>query len=105
MQEHGKFLYMDGSGEICHTEAPARAEDPAEALANTRQDLDRLIDAIADSGMDPLTQLLGFFTTEDPTYLPEGVNARNLAYRVGRDKLLSAVLAAYLNARDGEADQ
>lgn len=100
MQDNGKFLYLDGSGNICHPTAPPCSEDSVTTASEMQEALDQLIEAIRENGMDPLTQLLGYFSTEDPTYLPEGINARNLAHRLGRDKLLSAVLTAYLERRD-----
>ena len=57
-----------------------------------------LICAMKACGQDPVTQLTGYLITEDPTYLPEGTNARALARRVGRDKLLATLIELYLNS-------
>ncbi len=98
MQEKGKFLYLDGTDQICHDTAPSASVESPIATVAARDALDALIYAISSAGMNPVVQLLGYFTTEDPTYLPEGVNARNLAHRVGRDKLLRAMLEGYMES-------
>ncbi len=95
VQEKGKFLYLDGTECICHEAAPTPPVEPVTA-ASARAALDELIYAISETGMNPVVQLLGYFTTEDPTYLPEGINTRNLAHRIGRDKLLKAMLEGYM---------
>ena len=84
-----KFLYLDPAGE------PA-AKAPEAELSNEAA-LSELIDAIRHSGQDPVTQLSGYLITEDPTYLPEGTNARAIARRVGRDKLLATLIELYLS--------
>ena len=72
----------------------ASTEDHAVCAADT---LSALIHIIRESGMDPITQLAGYLTTDDPTYLPDNGHARLLADRVGRDKLLEALIEAYLH--------
>lgn len=98
MQDKGKFLYLNGTDCICHDKAPAPPAESTVTAAAARDALEALIYAISAAGMNPVVQLLGYFTTEDPTYLPEGVNARNLAHRVGRDKLLRAMVEGYMDS-------
>ena len=59
-----------------------------------------LVHIIRLSGMDPVTQLAGYLTTDDPTYLPDTDHARLLADRVGRDKLLETLIELYLQGSD-----
>lgn len=98
MQEKAKFLYLDGTDSICHSTAPDTPARSSLDAATARDALDELIYAISAAGMNPVVQLLGYFTTEDPTYLPEGTNSRHLAHRVGRDKLLKAMLEGYMES-------
>ena len=58
--------------------------------------LDALVRIIRLCGMDPVTQLAGYLTTDDPTYLPDTDHARLLADRIGRDKLLEILIERYL---------
>ena len=47
-------------------------------------------------GYNPVNQLVGYILSEDPTYITNYNNARNLICRVDRDDLLSEMLLAYL---------
>ena len=78
---------------------PAVGEAGAACAAETLADLVQLI---RDSGMDPVPQLAGYLTTEDPTYLPDTGHARLLADRIGRDKLLEVLIETYLTASHDE---
>ena len=65
--------------------------DPAETLA----ELTKLIQAV---GQNPITQLAGYLIADDPTFLPEAGQARALARRIGRDKLLETLIKLYLTS-------
>ena len=67
-----------------------------EAEVDSRQALDELFRIMWEEGMDPVVQLAGYLVTEDPTYLPAQHHARGLARRVGRDKLLRALIEQYI---------
>lgn len=78
---------------------PAAEEGAAICAAETLATLVQLIRAC---GMDPVTQLAGYLTTEDPTYLPDTGHARLLADRIGRDKLLEVLIETYLTVSRDE---
>lgn len=65
--------------------------DPIETLAE-------LTKLIRSCGQNPITQLAGYLTTDDPTFLPESGQARALARRIGRDKLLETLIKLYLTS-------
>lgn len=97
MKDSGKFLFLDTADANPHThtaETPAVAD--ATACACCEDSLSELIAIIRDCGQDPVTQLSGYLITEDPTYLPEGSDARAIARRVGRDKLLTTLIELYI---------
>ena len=52
--------------------------------------------ALQTRGHDPINQLVGYLTTEDPTYITNYGNARKLITQVERDELLRELLRAYL---------
>ena len=58
--------------------------------------LSSVYQALQEKGYNPINQLVGYIITEDPTYLPEGTNARAIARRVGRDKLLTTLIDLYV---------
>jgi uncharacterized protein (UPF0297 family) len=64
---------------------------PAETLAE-------LTGLIRANGQDPVTQLAGYLIADDPTFLPESGQARALARRIGRDKLLEILIELYLTS-------
>lgn len=102
MSESGKILYFD----MPRVSPDAPAPDAAEPALDPQDALMGLVESVEDCGQDPATQLFGYLITEDPTYLPDEGQARTLARRVGRDKLLRALIDAYLaerHANDGEA--
>lgn len=47
-------------------------------------------------GYNPINQLVGYILTEDPTYITNYNNARNLICRLDRDELLQELVKSYL---------
>jgi uncharacterized protein (UPF0297 family) len=97
MKDSGKFLFLDPAGANPPQQTavtPATEENaPCPCCENS---LTELIAIIRESGQDPVTQLSGYLITEDPIYLPEGTEARAIARRVGRDKLLETLIDLYI---------
>ena len=87
MSDTNKFLYLDPAETTPATSGQEDAPCPC-----CEDSLTELIAIIRACGQDPATQLSGYLITEDPTYLPEGTNAR----RVGRDKLLTTLIDLYV---------
>ena len=55
--------------------------------------------AVIDSvikGYNPISQLVGYILSEDPTYITTHNNARSLICRIDRDDLLQELLTSYL---------
>ena len=97
MKDSGKFLFLDPADASSPSPAavtPAPEEGcPCECCEDS---LTELIAIIRACGQDPVTQLSGYLVTEDPIYLPEGTNARAIARRIGRDKLLETLIELYI---------
>ncbi len=97
---NGKFLFLDP------TDAPPVLSEPElsceGAELNTEEALAAITRCLSDAGYDPVTQLTAYLISDDPTYLPEETAARAVARRIGRDKLLDALLTFYLEHRDHE---
>ncbi len=92
----GKILYLDPDASRGMEVAPVEETTmPAEAL-------DAIVDSLFRGGYDPVVQLASYLIANDPTFLPNDTEARSLAYPVGRDKLLEALLNHYLAHRDHE---
>lgn len=54
------------------------------------------IDALKEKGYNPISQLVGYILSEDPTYITTHNNARSLIRRIDRDELLQVLLKSYL---------
>ena len=52
--------------------------------------------ALEAKGYDPITQLVGFIMTGDPTYITSYNNARSLICRLERDDLLEEIVRYYV---------
>ena len=57
----------------------------------------RVHEALVEKGYDPISQLVGYILSEDPTYITTHNNARSLIRKIDRDELLQALLKAYLH--------
>ena len=62
-----------------------------------RKTLIQVYDALVEKGYDPINQLVGYILSEDPTYITNHGNARNLNRKIDRDELLHVLITEYLN--------
>lgn len=53
-------------------------------------------DALKEKGYNPISQIVGYILSEDPTYITTHNNARSLIRRIDRDELLKAMVRTYL---------
>ena len=53
-------------------------------------------DAPKEKGYNPISQIVGYLLSEDPTYITTHNNARSLIRRIDRDELLKAMVRSYL---------
>jgi uncharacterized protein (UPF0297 family) len=72
-------------------------EEPADEM---RQILRLVYDALAEKGYNPISQIVGYILSEDPTYITTHGNARSLVRRIDRDELLQALVKEYLRKEE-----
>lgn len=53
-------------------------------------------DALVEKGYNPISQIVGYILSEDPTYITNYNNARALIVKVDRDELLQQLVKSYL---------
>ena len=53
--------------------------------------------ALRAKGYDPITQIVGYLISGDPTYITSYSNARALICRIDRDELLEELVQFYLS--------
>lgn len=63
------------------------------------QVLERVYDALAEKGYNPVNQIVGYIMSGDPTYITSYGNARSLIMKVERDEILELLLSAYIDER------
>jgi uncharacterized protein (UPF0297 family) len=52
--------------------------------------------ALQEKGYNPISQIVGYILSEDPTYITTHNNARSLIRRIDRDELLQVLVKSYL---------
>ena len=62
--------------------------------------LSAVYEALRAKGYDPVNQLVGYFISQDPTYITNHNNARALICKLDRDEVMSAMIKKYLDIKD-----
>ena len=73
-----------------------RRFDIVDKHEDTRQILKSVYDSLRLKGYDPISQIVGYIISEDPTYITNYNNARSLICRLDRDELLQELVTYYL---------
>ena len=55
-------------------------------------------EALEEKGYNPVSQIVGYIMSGDPTYITSHKNARYLITKVDRDELLEELLDFYIDA-------
>ncbi|HHU78570.1 MAG: IreB family regulatory phosphoprotein [Caldicoprobacterales bacterium] len=58
---------------------------------------EKVYKALKEKGYDPVSQLVGYFISGDPTYITSHQNARVLIRRLERDELLEELVRFYMD--------
>ncbi|HAZ90447.1 MAG TPA: IreB family regulatory phosphoprotein [Eubacterium sp.] len=53
--------------------------------------------ALKEKGYNPVTQIVGYIMSGDPTYITSYNNARSLIMKVERDEIVEEVLSYFIN--------
>ena len=62
-----------------------------------RQIINKVYNALKEKGYNPISQLVGYILSEDPTYITTHNNARSLIRKIDRDELLAEMVKYYLS--------
>lgn len=63
------------------------------------QVLEQVYTALTEKGYNPVSQIVGYIMSGDPTYITSHKNARSLIMKVERDEILEELLSVYIHAR------
>lgn len=55
--------------------------------------------ALNEKGYNPITQIVGYILSGDPTYITNHKNARSLVHKVERDELLEEIVRYYIDGQ------
>lgn len=69
---------------------------PEDSDAEMKQILDEVYNALSEKGYNPISQIVGYILSEDPTYITTHNNARSLIRRIDRDELLQTLVREFL---------
>ena len=70
---------------------------PDEKEVEMRRILTTVYDALKQKGYNPVSQIVGYILSEDPTYITTHNNARSLIRKIDRDELLQILVRSYLS--------
>ena len=59
--------------------------------------LEKVYEALAEKGYNPVNQIVGYIMSGDPTYITSHKNARSLIMKVERDELIEEAVKYYIN--------
>lgn len=65
--------------------------------AEMKQILREVYTALQEKGYNPISQIVGYILSEDPTYITTHNNARSLIRKIDRDELLQTLVNEFLN--------
>ena len=65
-----------------------------------RQIMSEVYPALKEKGYDPVSQIVGYIISGDPTYITGHNNARHLIRRLERDEIMEELVRFYLFSLD-----
>ena len=61
--------------------------------------LSEVYEALSEKGYDPVSQIVGYIMSGDPTYITSYKSARSLIMKVERDEILEELMENYIDTR------
>ena len=61
--------------------------------------LEQVYATLTEKGYNPVSQIVGYIMSGDPTYITSHKNARSLIMKVERDEILEELLSVYIDAK------
>ena len=68
-----------------------------EESKRVREIMEQVVSALKDKGYEPVSQIIGYILSGDPTYITSHNNARALICKIERDELLEEMIKKYLD--------
>lgn len=82
-----------------HREGTMQFKFQMEASCKTKDILTQVYEALKEKGYNPISQLVGYILSGDPTYITNYKNARSMIRKLERDEILEEILKNYLETK------
>lgn len=76
---------------------PGGADGGQQKVMNASEVLEQVYAALKEKGYNPVTQIVGYIMSGDPTYITNYQSARALIMKVERDEILTELVEQYIN--------
>ena len=67
-----------------------------DATVDVSEIIGEVYDALTEKGYNPVSQVVGYIMSGDPTYITSYKNARSLIMKVERDEIIEVLLEDYI---------
>ena len=84
------------NNDLSHTQIIRPLQDSSLAVTEV---LERVYKALTEKGYNPISQIVGYIMSGDPTYITSFKGARSLIMKVERDEILEELMRNYVEAK------
>lgn len=84
------------NNDLSHTQIIRPLQDSSLAVSEV---LERVYEALNEKGYNPISQIVGYVMSGDPTYITSYKGARSLVMKVERDEILEELMRNYVESK------
>ena len=84
------------NNDLSHTQIIRPLQDSSLAVTEV---LERVYEALTEKGYNPISQIVGYIMSGDPTYITSFKGARSLIMKVERDEILEELMRNYVETK------
>ena len=84
------------NNDLSHTQIIRPLQDSSLAVTEV---LERIYEALNEKGYNPISQIVGYIMSGDPTYITSYKGARSLVMKVERDEILEELMRNYVESK------
>lgn len=84
------------NNDLSHTQIIRPLQDSSLAVTEV---LERVYEALNEKGYNPISQIVGYVMSGDPTYITSYKGARSLVMKVERDEILEELMRNYVETK------
>ena len=84
------------NNDLSHTQIIRPLQDSSLAVTEV---LERVYEALNEKGYNPISQIVGYVMSGDPTYITSYKGARSLVLKVERDEILEELMRNYVESK------